>query len=109
MVAEDCKKSRVLLRTYCWSTCSNGYAQTRVNRSSTKSWHQIFFNYEDGLVADHINHKRFDNRMDNIRIVTPEENRRNLTITSRNTSGKLGVCRYTNKKRSALLDVSEQR
>ena len=30
MIAEDCKKSRVLLRTYCWSTCSNDYDTTRV-------------------------------------------------------------------------------
>ena len=97
MIAEDCKKTRILLRTHCWCTCSDGYAATNVNRS-TKRWHQIFFNYENGLVADHINNKSFDNRMENIRIVTPKENERNRVISSNNTSGKQGVSRYTDKK-----------
>jgi len=98
MIAEDCKKTRVLLRKHCWSTGTNGYALTRVNQSSTKSWHQLFLKYENGLVADHINNKTFDNRHDNIRIVTAIENSRNMTIHSNNTSGKQGVYHCTNKK-----------
>ena len=95
-VAEDCRKTRVLLRKYCW--CSDrGYAKTRVNKSS-KNWHKLYFNYEAGLVADHINNNKFDNRIDNIRIVTPRDNSRNLTKHSNNTSGKQGVSRWTQKK-----------
>ena len=30
----------------------------------------------DGLVIDHINHNRTDNRKDNLRIVTPAQNAR---------------------------------
>jgi len=36
MIAEDCKKTRILLRNYCWCTGIDDYAMTRVNRSSTK-------------------------------------------------------------------------
>ena len=90
MIAEDCQKTRKLLKKFCWSTGSRGYARTSVDKS-TKYWHQLFFNYEDGLVADHINNKKFDNRIDNIRIVLARENNRNKIIYSNNTSGKQGV------------------
>ena len=86
-----------MLKKYCWYADNAGYARTRVNKS-IKSWYCLFFNYEVGLVADHINNKRFDNRIDNIRIVTQGENNRNTTIHSNNTSGKQGVSHYTNKK-----------
>jgi len=96
-IVEDCQKTRKLLRTYCWSVVG-GYARTRVNKSSSKLWHQLYFNYEAGLVADHINKKKFDNRHDNIRIVTANENNRNRTVNSNNTSGKQGVCHWTDKR-----------
>ena len=96
MIAEDCQKTRVLLRKHCWSV-NDGYASTNVNKS-TKQWHQLFFNYEAGLVADHINNRRYDNRIDNIRIVTPGDNNRNRTKRSDNTSGKQGVGRETDKR-----------
>ena len=95
MIAEDCQKTRKLLRKHCWCFHSTGYAQTDVNKS-TKRWHQLFFNYEAGLVADHINNKPFDNRMDNIRIVSTRDNMRNKSKRSDNTSGKQGICK--NKK-----------
>jgi len=97
MIAEDCNKTRKLLRKYCWHTSTYGYACASVGKS-TKLWHKLYFNYEDGLVADHINNKKFDNRLDNIRIVSASENNRNRTINSNNTSGKQGVYSYTNKK-----------
>jgi len=97
MIAEDCNKTRKLLKKYCWHTCSSGYAQTNVDKS-TKKWHQLFFKYEDGLVADHINNKKFDNRHDNIRIVSVRENNRNTTINSNNTSGKQGVFQFLDKR-----------
>jgi hypothetical protein len=97
MIAEDCQKTRKLLRKHCWSTGPCGYALTRVDKS-TKYWHQLFFNYEFGLVADHINNKKFDNRLDNIRIVTLSENSRNTTINSNNTSGKQGIYYHIEKK-----------
>jgi len=97
IIAEDCNKTRKLLKKYCWYTDKDGYARTNVGKT-TKAWHQLFFNYECGLVADHINNKKFDNRIDNIRIVTTIENNRNKTIYSNNTSGKQGVYHWIDKK-----------
>jgi len=96
-IAEDCNKTRKLLKKYCWRTHNDGYAQTAVDKT-TKKWHQLFFKYEDGLVSDHINNKRFDNRIDNIRIVTSSDNSRNKTINSLNTSGKQGVSNLIDKR-----------
>ena len=97
MIAEDCQKTRKLLKKYCWRTSQRGYARTNVGKS-TKQWHQLYFNYEDGLVADHINNKKIDNRIDNIRIVLASENNQNRTVRSNNTSGKQGVSYYINKR-----------
>jgi len=97
MIAEDCQKTRKLLKKYCWRIDKDGYARTNVDKS-TKKWHQLSHQYEDGLVADHINNKKFDNRHDNIRIVTSSDNSRNKTVRSDNTSGKQGVYHYINKR-----------
>jgi hypothetical protein len=97
MIAEDCNKTRKLLKKYCWSIHTYGYAQTWVGKS-TKRWHQLSHQYEDGLVADHLNNKKFDNRYDNIRIVTTRENNKNMSVHKNNTSGKQGVLYYTDTK-----------
>jgi len=99
MVIDDCKKSRKMLIKYCWYYATKGYAGTNIE-GNKKFYHQIALEYEKPNVADHINHKKFDNRSDNLRIVTQRENLRNTTKSKNNKSGKQGVSRYTNKKRN---------
>ena len=90
MIAEDCIKTRKLLRLYNWHVGGGGYAM-----ATGKLWHALFLNYDKGLVADHINKKKFDNRFDNLRVVTYTENSRNRTKHCNNTSGKQGVGLWT--------------
>ena len=89
VICEDCNKTRRLLRMYCWYF--HEYAKTRVNQK-IKSWHQLFLTYEVTLVADHINRFKYDNRSDNLRIVSPSMNSRNVTKRKNNMSGTKGVC-----------------
>lgn len=96
MIAEDCRTTRKLLRNHCWCI-SHGYAMTNVGKIS-KYWHQKFLNYEQGLVCDHINRHRFDNRAENLRVITYQQNSRNMTKRLDNTSGKQGVSRWTHKQ-----------
>jgi len=97
MILEDCRKTRELLKKHCWHA-DRGYAMTNVNKS-TSCYHKLFLNYDEDLMADHINNKRFDNRLNNLRIVTPQENMKNKTKYSNNTSGKQGVYFNTDKKK----------
>jgi hypothetical protein len=98
MIIDDCRKSRKMLIKHTWYYGNHGYAMTNID-NTRKSYHQCSLNYEKPNVADHINNKRFDNRFDNLRIVTPKENSRNTTKQINNTSGKQGVCHFTDKRR----------
>ena len=64
---------------------SNGYLRVGISypdgRRKRRIHHLVaeaFLGYEgyneSGLVVDHINHKRDDNRVENLRVVSPEEN-----------------------------------
>ena len=90
MIVDNDKKNRKMLRKYCWSFSHSQNGQTYVGKS-TKLSHQLFLKYERGLVADHINRCRFDNRFENLRIVSYQQNNRNKTKNSNNTSGVTGV------------------
>jgi hypothetical protein len=87
-ILEDCKKTRQLLRLYIWYCCNAGYAKTQHTR-----FHHETIQHEDGLFVDHINNRRYDNRHDNLRVVTRSQNNRNCLKSKRNTSGKQGVDR----------------
>lgn len=48
---------------------------------------------------DHINHDPSDNRIENLRVVSNDENQRNREISSNNTSGATGVRRHRGSSR----------
>ena len=97
VICEDCRTTRKLLRKYSWRVAPHGYALTNIERT-TKCWHQLYLKYRKGLIADHINNKRFDNRHENLRVTTYAGNMRNKTKRTDNTSGKQGVSRAKQKK-----------
>ncbi|HGB3193994.1 TPA: HNH endonuclease signature motif containing protein [Salmonella enterica subsp. enterica serovar Waycross] len=45
----------------------------------------------DGMEIDHINHIRTDNRIENLRLVSHQDNQKNQKIHKKNTSGHSGV------------------
>ena len=92
MICEDCNKTRRLLRLYSWRF-DHGYAYTSNTNGKTTAWHQLFLTYEDTLVADHINRFKYDNRSDNLRIVSLSVNSRNTTKRKDNESGIKGISR----------------
>ena len=48
-------------------------------------------NEPNELVVDHINRRVYDNRLENLRIVTHRQNSRNTSINKNNTTGSTGV------------------
>lgn len=86
-----------LVSKYNWSiSTTDGYLYTSIYIfKSTMTMHKLLMSTPIGLYVDHINRNRIDNRRENLRIVTKQENRINSGIQSNNTSGIIGVKQYT--------------
>lgn len=78
----------------CGGYDKDGYIQTRIDGHLYRA-HRLVFLYVYGELPngqiDHINHKRDDNRLSNLRLVSHQENRKNSVLNSNNKSGYLGV------------------
>jgi len=88
------------LSQFRWRKDNVGYASygKRVNgKYKVISMHRLLNNTPDNLQTDHINRNRLDNRKENLRSVTSQENHFNRNIQSNNTSGYVGV--HWNKNR----------
>lgn len=48
----------------------------------------------NGMQIDHINHIRNDNRIENLRLVSNQDNQKNTKRSGNNKSGVTGVCWY---------------
>lgn len=90
------------LSAYKWCyTSPIGYAVTKVRtpeKQVSMLMHRLIMNAPTNLVTDHINHNKLDNRRENLRLCTRQENNRNMPMRSNNTSGYKGV--YWHKARS---------
>lgn len=73
-----------------WWINSFGYVVGRVNGKETYL-HRFVFTCPSGLVVDHINGDKLDNRKENLRSCTIKENIRNSGISKNNSSGCSGV------------------
>ena len=91
MIVSNTVEVRRLLRLYIWRT--GKYART--GKTHNSFFHQLYLNYENGLVCDHINRKKYDNRFENLRIVTHIQNSRNKNVPINNTSGYIGIKEVT--------------
>lgn len=74
---------------------STGYARTTTGGRKF-NLHQMLLPCTPGLMPDHINRDKLDNRRVNLRLVTKSENNRNKGPQANNTSGVLGVTRHSN-------------
>ena len=84
-----------------------GYASARVDGVSYQrnrlTW-AYFYGDPGATTVDHINHMRDDDRIENLRLATEEQNRRNSKLYCTNTTGFKGVytTRYSNKWQAQL-------
>jgi hypothetical protein len=86
-VVSNDQKTRDLLSERVWCIGPGGYMYNH----TVGFFHQNYLNYEQGLVCDHQNRCKFDNRQGNLRIITQQQNMKNKTKRTTNTSGKNGV------------------
>lgn len=85
-----------LIKDYCWYLDNSGYIRTNIrddktNKATSIQIQRLIMNYPDGLYVDHINHNKRDNRKENLRVVTNQQNSMNHKIRSGNKSGVSGV------------------
>ena len=92
------ERTRELLTNHTWH-CMNGYATT-TNEFKHASMHRMLLNPPRNMHIDHINRHPFDNRLDNLRIVTHKENMRNKSMFKNNTSSIVGVSKRKKKRNS---------
>ena len=78
-----------LLQNHIWHYHNQGYAGTNIG-GKIKLFHQMYIRYGQGLVIDHINHLKTDNRFDNLKVCTYKQNSRNLKKRAETLT--TGVC-----------------
>lgn len=86
---------------------SNGYLHGYRDGKEVKM-HRLVTGCPIGMVVDHINLNKLDNRKRNLRICAVNQNNANKNYMSNNRSGKLGVYwRKSRKKWIAQIKVNE--
>lgn len=82
------------IREICWCVGKNGYIVGRDCENSRNVFlHDIIMqpSFENGEMVDHIDGRRFDNRISELRMASSTQNNQNKRIRSDNTSGVTGV------------------
>ena len=75
-------------------SATEGYLKGKIKKKNYSAhriaWLYYYGSFPNGEL-DHINHDRTDNRIKNLRCVTPSENMKNQKFRCTNTSGTMGV------------------
>lgn len=90
----------VLIKDYCWNEhiLSSGYSALEAWDCSTKKIVRMHWLIV-GKGVDHINHNPLDNRRNNLRVATQQENIFNKGVQSTNKSGIIGVFQRKDTKK----------
>ena len=86
-----------------WRYASNGSAVRNSSRhlgaQKVLQLHRIIMNAPDGLVVDHINGDRLDNRKQNLRVCSQSQNSMNRSVATNNSCGYKGVYFHKGKQK----------
>lgn len=82
-----------IIKNDWWIYSKDGYVVSSSGENKSKRMHRVILGLENskGIIVDHINRNRLDNRRDNLRMCNDGENARNQSIRKNNKSGIIGV------------------
>jgi len=82
-----------LIRSHKWFMTNRGYACAKMNNKNSYPMHRLIMNAPKGMMVDHINGDRNDNRKVNLRLCNKSQNAMNHKLYNCNKSGVTGVYR----------------
>lgn len=89
------KKSGVVIGSRAGCLHSKGHRRIRINQEIYAEhrviWVWVYGSIPDGYLIDHINQNKADNRIQNLRLVTPRENNLNVLLSRPNKTDYRGV------------------
>lgn len=100
-----------------WDSSTKGFYAARTHRDSSGRTVRIRMHREivgipvgDPRLIDHINHDTLDNRIENLRPASVQENARNCRVYSTNSSGHKGVSqvRTSGKWKAYIMDKTSK-
>jgi len=100
---EDYEKTR----HFYWSLNSQGYPISVIN-GKHKRLHLFLIDKPQGMVIDHINGNKLDNRKCNLRICTSKQNAMNTKVAKSNELGILGVSKTKHGRYRARIMVNRK-
>lgn len=84
-----------LIKDYCWYENDSGYIMSSTNCDNNRlphiRMHRLIIKAKDEEIVDHINNKRYDNRKNNLRIVTQSQNNMNRSYSKNNSLKVKGI------------------
>lgn len=84
-----------VIRDYCWCINPNGYLVAWDSQTKKLIYlHRLLTKPAPGLVVDHINGDRTDNRRINLRMCSQQNNSRNRNLSSNSSTGVCGIRYY---------------
>lgn len=78
---------------YNWNVTDHNYVARRIGKRSTVYLHRLLNGEPEGLLIDHKNRNRLDNRRENLRVCNRAQNNSNNETKRDNSSGYVGVRR----------------
>lgn len=98
---EDVEK----IKNYKWSRESAGY----VISSTHIKLHRLIMDCPEDMFVDHVNHNRLDNRKQNLRTCTKQQNNWNKSTQHNNTSGFPGINMLPGGKYRVRITMNNRR
>lgn len=91
-----------------WHDNSKGYAYTNLPGGKRIYMHRLIMGAPKGVYVDHINGNSCDNRQENLRFCTHQQNMCNVKKPKDNTSGFKGVSKKRDKWRAYIRPNGRQ-